>query len=398
MVFLNEQKEEIIKLHKSGKKVREIVKIMVPAEKATIKAHKEIYAIIEEYHKERAEEERSKKIHQKIYELREKGLTCEQTKETLNKEGIKISLEELNEIYKEIFERKSKRLELESINAKIDVYNEVIFELREKRMSYVRICEILRKKEVKISSTTVALRCKEIYKLKGKKEPKAIARKKNKKHHIDEEKVYKMREQHFTYRKIADILKEEGTKISPTSIRLLCKEIYRKKEKEEPKVSYYNEVIYDEQIYELREQKNSYMSISKILKEKGINISLETIKRRCEEIYTIKGKKQPMLNERIEEYNEQIYELRGKGYSFYKIEKIMKEQGIKISRTTINRRYKEREIRSFNKNKYGEEQIINMILNLKNTRNATDEQIKQIADEYGVNIEKVKDKNSIEER
>ena len=58
-----------------------------------------------------------------------------------------------------------------------------------------------------------------------------------KKVELSEERIYELRERGLAYQEISDIfLTEEGIKISYTTIRERCKEIYKEKGQEEPKI------------------------------------------------------------------------------------------------------------------------------------------------------------------
>lgn len=163
------------------------------------------------------------------------------------------------------------------------------------------------------------------------------------------------------------------------------------------------------QIYKLREKGLSYKKIADELERQGIKISLETVRSRCKEIYDSRGEKEPELRGRkIKEVNnEQIYNLREKGLSYRKIADELKRQGIKISSGTVGSRCKLIEngtvltrqgVGQKHKKilKSNEQQLAKAILNLVITRKATIEQIQQIADYYGVDLEKTM--NSLEER
>lgn len=114
-------------------------------------------------------------------------------------------------------------------------------------------------------------------------------------------------------------------------------------------------------IYDLREQGLSYLEISKELKKQGIKTSTTTVIAICKEIYTLKGKNAPKS---------------GKG----------KKKDTVLTKQTEKQGYK----------KINEQQLAKAILNLMITRKATLEQVKIIADYYGVDLEKTM--NSLEER
>ena len=103
--------------------------------------------------------------------------------------------------------------------------------------------------------------------------------------------------------------------------------------------------IRDEEIYELREQGESYEEIARYYNGKGIEISKATIAYRCKKIYNEKGKEEPKAKkgkkERKDVTNEEIYELRKQGMTYGDITKYYNKKGIKINPSTIRLRCKE---------------------------------------------------------
>ena len=94
-----------------------------------------------------------------------------------------------------------------------------------------------------------------------------------------------------------------------------------------------------------------------------------------------------ILKNQINESKE-IYNLRKKGLSYKKIAEKLTENGTTLTRQRAEQRHK-RFLKS-------NQQLAKAILNLMVTRKATMEQIQQIADYYGVDLEETM--NSLDER
>jgi len=137
--------------------------------------------------------------------------------------------------------------------------------------------------------------------------------------------------------------------------------------------------VTDEQIIELLSDGISQKEIAKRLNLSNSNISMRIKKM----------KKNGIIKEKPRIYSEdEIYDLRKKGYSYLKIANKFKEDGIQVSTETIRRKYKKVLIE--------EQKLAKLILNLTQSRHATLEQIKVIADYYGVDLNRTL--NSLEER
>ena len=208
-------------------------------------------------------------------------------------------------------------------------------------MTYKGMMEYFEQKDVKISKSLLSKRLKEIYNEKGKEDPK-IKKEKNKREDVTDEEIYELREQGMSYGDIVRYYNEKGIQIGQTTIAYRCKKIYKEKGKEEPKAKKGEKErndITDEEIYELREQGISYREMERHFDEKGIKISQMTLYRRCKKIYKEKGEEEPKTKrgrkERKDVTNEEIYKLREKGMSYGEIVKYFNDKGIQISLTTI---------------------------------------------------------------
>ena len=213
-------------------------------------------------------------------------------------------------------------------------------------MTHKEIAKYFNDKGIPITRVTIAKRCKTIYIEKGKEEPKA---KKGKKERDDvtNEELYELREKGMKYEERVKYFEEKGIKISQRQVCKRCKKIYEEKGEEEPKAKRGRKAISgvtDEEIYELREQGMSYGDIVRYYKEKRIEITSGSIRKRCKKIYKEKGKEEPKAKKGEKERNditdEEIYELREQGISYRDMERHFDEKGIKISKMALYRRCK----------------------------------------------------------
>ena len=212
------------------------------------------------------------------------------------------------------------------------------------------------------------------------------------------EKIYNLREKRYGYTRIVEQLRLEGIKISPPTVKQICNEIYVTKCEKEPETKNTtskrkideNQYI-NERIFELRERLLSNEAIAQELNKEGIKICWQTVRKRCNEMYDSKGKVKPILSrisKESKELNEKIYALKEQGLTYRKISEHLAEDGTFLSRQAIDQRYKKT---------LGlkEKQLAKAILKLITTKKATLEQVKIIADYYGVDLEKTM--NSLEE-
>ena len=362
---------------------------------------------------------RSKIKDEEIFKLREQGLTYEKIVEELTNQGEKTNISVIYSRCKEIYEEKE--MDEPKIRSS-KITDEKIFELREQGLTYKKIAEELTNQGEKIDRSVIKARCKKIYEKKRMEEPKAKREQKTK--IITDEEIFKLREKGLSYEKISEELTNQGKKISFNTIRLRCKKIYEEKGMEEPKVKRKQKTkITDEEIFKLREKGLSYEKIAEELTNQGKKISSNTIRLRCKKIYEEKGKEEPetKCKQNLQITDEEIFELSEKGLSYRKIAEELANQGKKIDYSTAKLRCKEiYEEKAKTKSKLSktsedkskqnllyqkkenedllisEKELARMILNLTVTRNATIEQVKKIADVYGVDLEKTM--NSLEER
>lgn len=209
----------------------------------------------------------------------------------------------------------------------------------------------------------------------------------NTKELVLKEKVYQLVKNGLSFEEISSNLE-----ISPYVARRLYDEIC----KEKPKIDI-NDV--EKIIFNLREEKLSYGQIKEKLQKLGIEKEYEAIKYTCNKIYQIKGMEEPTVDrsstvkrtEKSQETDEKIYSLKEQGLSYLKISKILTADGEKMTRERVAQRY--RRVSRLTK-----EQLAKSIINLVATRNATVEQIEQIAELYEVDLEEVLSTNNHKEK
>ena len=377
---------------------------------------KEIYAAKGEI-EPKAKTNTSKRIidenqeeNKRIFELREQGFSYRKIVRVLEEEGIKTTIETVRKRCKKLYELKGNK-EPKSRKKIIVVDNDEIYNLREKGLTYKKIAEDLKEQGIKISSNSVRTICKEIYAIKGETEPKL--NKGNPKRIVNEnqeleEKVYELREKNLSYKQIMEHLDLQGIQISEMTIFRICKNIYKLKGKNQPEL---RKIVIDaDEIYNLRQQGLSYRGIVEKLEEQGIKTSNTTVRKICKKIYGEKGEEEPVIlggrqkvTDEISGIKEKVYELREKGLYYREILKDLELQGIQISESSVRKICRELyslndEIESEEKEnkEVSEQQLSKAILNLITTRKATLEQVKVIADYYGVDLEKTM--NSLEEQ
>lgn len=225
-----------------------------------------------------------------------------------------------------------------------------IFRLREQRFSYYDIERHFTERGIIVNHQTIRLRCKEIYAKLGKEEPKAISNATRKSHELDEE-IYELKKNGLTYSEILKVLESKGYNITKTSISKKSKEIFKAKGEEEPKVDpskyFKKRDITDEEIYNLRKKKMSYVTISKYLEKQGKFISLFGVRKRCKKIFKARGEEEPYAKSenkgrrKKEVDREELSNFRARGLSYREISKIYEERGIDISTETLGRIYRE---------------------------------------------------------
>ncbi len=220
----------------------------------------------------------------------------------------------------------------------VNITNEEIEELRKKGLTYRAIANHFKEQGIKVSFQAIEQRCRAIYRMKHEEETSQIT----------DEEIYEEREKGTSYKAIAEYFEKKGKKISPSTIKKRCKEIYMAKREKEPKTKYIPRKIseeLDDEIFELREKRLSYKQISEYFEKQGKKVSLDKIRAKCKKIYKKRNKREPKANWRAEVISDisdnEIYELRKKGVTYQAISEYFEEQGKKIDQIKVSERCKE---------------------------------------------------------
>lgn len=331
--------------------------------------------------KEKLNSKKRKKVvldEEEIFNLRQQGMSKSKIAKMM-----RVSPNRIQRVCKNIYEKKG--INESSYNKKIDDIDfEKVYKLRKKGIARKQIAT-----KFNVSEGTIAKVCKIIFEQKGEIEPKYITHKRNK--NIDEEEVFKLREQGWTIRDIS-----EKYNVGTATMHKICKKVYADKGKNRPK---YNrgknkKKLDKEIIFELREQKLSYREIAEELGE-----TLQVIRNTCKKIYEEKGKEEPRYSKNNSNKKE-ILKLKKQGLSFKEIaekigiseksalivcKNIYKENGIEFHETKKEIKQKKIDFKNMDINKFNEN-----LQKLKKTKNATDEQLEEISKACG---KKIDDKN-----
>ena len=148
-----------------------------------------------------------------------------------------------------------------------------------------------------------------------------------------------------------------------------------------------------------------------VLAGKGIKICLRTVAIRTKKIFEAKGEKVPIAKRkpskeprekrknrsrgRIQVSDQELYRLKQKSMSNSAISKYLERKGIKLCPSAIRVRIKEiysergeKIPRGIKGKIYTPPELIEAIWNLKDTRNASEEQMREIAKLYGVKLKR----------
>ena len=226
-----------------------------------------------------------------------------------------------------------------------DETKEKIFVLRHvNKLSYKKIREILIAEGMKLGESFISDIYFEMCKKRGIEPYIRITRK-----NLDEnvsETIKELREEGYYYREISEYLYKNGVVMSDACVRNKCVDMGILEPKIKRKKKCVDKIpISDEEIFELRQQGNSYDDIVNYYKEKGIKISKESISKKCKRIYAEKGIREPKLkpfSKRKESTlrklvsEEDIYELKEAGLTYQEISDYYKKKKIEINLNLIS--------------------------------------------------------------
>ena len=305
-----------------------------------------------------------------IEKLVNEGYSAEKIAKYFTDKGFKISRQAIYDRKKKIFNEKGmpipslreekkqyrvsrlreeedkKRLRDEEIN------NKIFYLREEKKMSFWDIVSELAKDDIHIGVNNVKKRCLKMYN-NANKELHYFKTGPRKKHNIDPEKLVNLREQGCTCYEIAEFFG-----VTPAYIIDMWGKAYKEKEMEPP-VNNDNNGIPTEKIVELKKLGLSYDEIIEFFKSENINIS------------------ESFITERLKNY----YKNTGENVS-----KIRKKDVFNNPNNKIDFKYIDKK------------NLKNIMFYLKNTRNATDEQIYQLYKCYGIEPEDIIEAQVVDER
>ena len=279
--------------------------------------------------------------------------------------------------------------------------------LFEKGVSFPDMARYFEKIGKKITAQRLNMVVHEIYESRGEKAPKrskkVIKEPKKSQFKSVTEKDYKtileLREDNMSYEQMANYFKENGYKISAGTIGKLCKSIYKEKGKEEPKLKKRVPSFINKKIFTLKEQGLTYKQIQEVLKEAGIEMSISSISSRCYNEYKhrnkpISGKhtksKTLMLLKLITD--KELEFLTNQKYSYKRIAEYYNEKGVEVCSSYIQKRIEALRMKRKQEEEFqkrinikiiDEKKFNNALINLKETKSATDKQLKEIANYYG---------------
>ena len=307
-----------------------------------------------------------------------------------------------------------------------------LYRLRKSGLSLYQISEYYKSFGIDISAETIRVMCERIFKQKGEKEPKY-----DKLGYRYDEAIYiigMLRQQGLAYAAIKEELTKVDIIIGTGKIKSICEELSKNSKDEFKYKSKVKREASDEEIYKLRkEQGLSLHETTEYFHKKGIKVSYSYIAAASERIFKERGEKSPQSKSKrtkaLKQWNDEIYNLRKQGLSFPSIKSYLDDKGLKLGVQTIrnrceeifnqrgetvpgigrkNRNYKAERINSqrnkvdqINKDKISKESILDVVMKIKEKRQATEEQmnkfIKEVSKMYKIDLEQdIKEKNEIE--
>ncbi len=285
------------------------------------------------------------------------------------------------------------------INKKPIISDEEIIELREEGWSYSLMAKHFEETGRKITASALHQRCTRIYDIIGQKIPRTTKTKCTRdESKVKDRKIFELKEKGYSYAQIKDYYEKRGIEISVNRLVKRCQAIYEKKELGKPKkgISKIARKYDEEEIFKLRQRKWSYEKIASYIGSKEGSLSYITIRKLCKRIYKEKGLEEPKLfrglktGEQTGVSDEEITQLKMQGYTYGQMVKHFKNIGKSVSRNNIA--YRSRVM--FGSLENGKRTAIDIrtvdeslmekaLINLKQTKGATDKQLEILANTYG---------------
>lgn len=215
-----------------------------------------------------------------------------------------------------------------------------IFELRDKGHSYRVISKQLEDEGIEICFERIRKFCNAIYTKLGIEEPQTIRKKPKTKVEGYEKEIYALKEKGLSFKQIQEMLEKNNIKVCTKTLSNMFIDRSAKNPNDYSKAALrISKVISDEEIFDLIEQGTSHTDIVRLIQERGVKTSYNTVKRICDKIYLNKGLDKPISSRKksksINIPIDEIIKLRSNGLTYIQIAKFFTKQGTKVSAYTI---------------------------------------------------------------
>lgn len=329
--------------------------------------------------------------------LCKKGFSYEKIRTFLIENGYLFKRVDIEERAKNIYNKLGlKRIPKKRRKKEPLISEQELINLHNNGWTYKQMSQHLERKNIRITPQNLQRLVSEIYKKKGEKIPRKkkkteriVSEKKKRIEEKDFETIFNLREQKMTYSDIAEYFIQLGYSVSASKIAKLCKKIYSQKEKNEPVIKKQKPKFDIEELKSMKEMGWKLKQVIEYYKAKGLKFSenylrykyglIKLTNRDDVENLIQKGKR---LLELIPD--KAIIELRAQGMSYEKIKQYYKSKGIIFSISYIKNRIKRIEARGkIDITTIPEEKLNAILLNLKESKGATDEQLQKLAEFYG---------------
>ena len=274
----------------------------------------------------------------KIFELKEQGYSYAKIFELFEKSGINIKRKSIVRIcrkkYAEV-NRSVPKPKRDNSEEMIELPLQEVFELRRSGKTYEEIAQYYRDKGIDVSRESIRHRIKKYGTLQG------ISQIRKENLPIDEI-MYLREKKGLKYDEIIDYYKGEGIELKKTVVMELCREKLKSDNHKLKRGAKLNKQIDDEDIYQLKKMGLTYKQIVEIYKLRGIEVSMQTIQRRCGSVFKEKGEQIPQVKRCKEEKRKTEQDLRELNESLNEMlsKKIKSEDLLKEYRELLNRQDK----------------------------------------------------------
>ncbi len=172
-------------------------------------------------------------VEKKIYDMRQSKLSFENITNYLNNRGINISIDDVKKKYKEYCKTTGveERVNKQSGRKAKKISNDRIYELRMKRLSYEVIAKLLQDETgIPVTWYAIRARCKKIFSQKGEEEPEVEPKNKGNKPDIDDDEIVLLVHEGWSYRTITQYYQALGVNVSYEYVRKRYLEMSKEKQ------------------------------------------------------------------------------------------------------------------------------------------------------------------------